>query len=103
MCIPVHAPWLPGYIDVAQTILIILTMVGHFPDRSLALSRSLSLSLSIYIYIYEKMYIYRENVCVYIFVYLLYNHLKLRYYCGGKILFKLGTKNKAIYQILCVI
>ena len=24
----VHAPWLPGYIDVAQTILIILTVVG---------------------------------------------------------------------------
>ena len=32
MCIPVHSPWLPGYIDVAQTILIMLTMAGLFPD-----------------------------------------------------------------------
>ena len=31
--IPVHSPWLPGYIDVVQTILIILTMAGLFPDR----------------------------------------------------------------------
>ena len=28
--IPVHSPWLPGYIDVTQTVLIILTMVGLF-------------------------------------------------------------------------
>ena len=33
MCIPVHSPWLPGYIDVTQTVLVILTMAGHFPDR----------------------------------------------------------------------
>ena len=33
MCIPVHSPWLPGYINVAQTILIILIMAGLFPDR----------------------------------------------------------------------
>ena len=26
-------PWLPGYLDVAQTILIILTMAGLFLDR----------------------------------------------------------------------
>ena len=29
----VHSPWLPGYIDVAQTVLIILTMAGLFLDR----------------------------------------------------------------------
>ena len=29
----VHSPWLPGYIDVAQTILIISTMAGLLPDR----------------------------------------------------------------------
>ena len=23
MCIPVHSPWLPGYIDVTQTVLVI--------------------------------------------------------------------------------
>ena len=34
MHIPVHAPWLPSYINVAQTVLIILTMVGLFPDKS---------------------------------------------------------------------
>ena len=33
MCIPVHSPWLPGYIEVAQTVLIMLTMVGLFLDR----------------------------------------------------------------------
>ena len=32
MHIPVHSPWLPGYIDVTQTILIMLTMAGLFPD-----------------------------------------------------------------------
>ena len=31
MHIPVHSPWLPGYIDVVQTILIVLTMPGLFP------------------------------------------------------------------------
>ena len=30
MRIPFHSPWLPGYTDGAQTILIILTMVGIF-------------------------------------------------------------------------
>ena len=30
MCIPAHSPWLPGYINVAQTVLIVLTMVGLF-------------------------------------------------------------------------
>ena len=29
----VHTPWLPGYVDVAQTVLVILTMVWLFPDR----------------------------------------------------------------------
>ena len=33
MCIPVYNPWLPGYINVAQIILIILTMAGLFLDR----------------------------------------------------------------------
>ena len=28
--IPVHFPWLPGYINVMQTILVILTMAGFF-------------------------------------------------------------------------
>ena len=32
MCIPVHSPWLPGYIDV-QIVLVILTMAGLFLDR----------------------------------------------------------------------
>ena len=33
MHIPVHSPWLPGYIDVTQTVLIISTMAGLFLDR----------------------------------------------------------------------
>ena len=35
MHIPVHSPWLPGYINVVQTILVILTMAVLFPDRPL--------------------------------------------------------------------
>ena len=33
MCIPVHSPWLPGYIGVTQIILVILTMPGFFLSR----------------------------------------------------------------------
>ena len=33
MHIPVLSPWLPGYIDVVQTIHVILTMAGLFLDR----------------------------------------------------------------------
>ena len=33
MCIPVHSPWLLDYVDAMQTVLIILTMAGLFPDR----------------------------------------------------------------------
>ena len=33
MHIPVHSPWLPVYIYVAQTILSIVTVVGLSPDR----------------------------------------------------------------------
>ena len=32
--IEVHSPWLPGYIDVVQTVLIIFTMAGLFPDTT---------------------------------------------------------------------
>ena len=32
-CIPVHSPWLPGYMEVRQTVLAILTMAGLFLDR----------------------------------------------------------------------
>ena len=33
MRIPAHSPWLPGYIDVTQIILVILKVVGLFLDR----------------------------------------------------------------------
>ena len=32
MHIPVHSPWLPGCTNALQTILIILTTAGRFPD-----------------------------------------------------------------------
>ena len=35
MGISVHSPWLPGYTDVTQTVLVILTMVKHFPEKIL--------------------------------------------------------------------
>ena len=34
MWIPVHSPWLPGYIDVTEIVLIILMMTKLFPDRA---------------------------------------------------------------------
>ena len=33
MCIAVHSPWLLGYTDVVQTVLVILTVAGLFLDR----------------------------------------------------------------------
>ena len=33
MYILVHFPWQAGYIDVAQNVLVTLTMAGLFPDR----------------------------------------------------------------------
>ena len=33
MGIPVHSPWLPGYMGVTQTILVTLTMAGLFLNR----------------------------------------------------------------------
>ena len=35
MCIPVHSPWLSGYMDIVQTVVIILTMAGLFPRQTL--------------------------------------------------------------------
>ena len=32
MPIPVHSPWLPGYINVMQTFLVTCTMAELFPD-----------------------------------------------------------------------
>ena len=33
MHIPIHSPWLPGYISIIQAVLVILRMAGLFPDR----------------------------------------------------------------------
>ena len=33
MHIPVPSPWLPGYVDVVQTVFVMLTMAGLFPER----------------------------------------------------------------------
>ena len=37
--IPIYSPWLPGYIDTTQTVLIICTMVRLFPDKHLYMQR----------------------------------------------------------------
>ena len=49
MRIPIHFPWLPGYIDVSQTVLVILTMAGLFSDRPRIL-------------LYKSVRLYREDV-----------------------------------------
>ena len=46
---------LPGYIDVAQTILITLIMAGHFPNRP----HIHNLSLYIFLFIGMKVYIFK--------------------------------------------
>ena len=47
MFIPVHSSWLPGYIDVMQTIPVILTMVGLFMYLLELMGYSLFLSILI--------------------------------------------------------
>ena len=49
MCIPVHSPWLPVYNDVAQTILVILTVAGIFLDTQVY--------ICIYVYITSSLFI----------------------------------------------
>ena len=56
MCIPVYSPWLPGYIDIAQTILVILTM-GTFSGQTLC--------VCIYTYMYVYVYLcIHVNICI---------------------------------------
>ena len=40
MHIAVHSPWLPGHIDVPQTVLVILTMAGLFLGRQYTVKKS---------------------------------------------------------------
>ena len=47
MCIPVHSPWLPGYMDVAQTVLIILTMAGLLLEDYIYLDMKVYIALAI--------------------------------------------------------
>ena len=47
MYMSVQSPWLPDYIDVTQTFLVILTMAGLSPDRP----------HNIYLYLYLYLYI----------------------------------------------
>ena len=59
MCVPVHSPWLLGYVNVVQTVLVILTMAGLFVDRPhLYPYICLYLYIHIYFYIYPYIYIY---------------------------------------------
>ena len=50
MCIPVHFPWLPGYISVAQTVA--LRMTGLFLDRPHISSSKWLFEWSINIFLY---------------------------------------------------
>ena len=43
MCLPVHSPQLPGYMDVMQTVLITWRMTGLFPDTLHTVSYFISL------------------------------------------------------------
>ena len=47
---PVHSSWLPGYIDVTQTILIILTMAGFFQT------------------IYTHIYLHTRTICFIVYI-----------------------------------
>ena len=48
MRIPVHSPWLPGHIDVAQTVPVLLTTAGLSPDRPRMSRRKALLSIPHY-------------------------------------------------------
>ena len=48
MCISVHCPWLPGHINVTQTVLVILTMAGLLLDRPHTLLENILLSISLW-------------------------------------------------------
>ena len=61
MHIPVHSPWLPGYIDFMQTILIILTIAGLFPDRPHRIMGKL------YIYTQHTYVIYNTDILMHIY------------------------------------
>ena len=72
MYIPVHAPWLPEYVNVMQTVLIISTMAGLFPDR---------LYIYIYIYIYIYTYILSYIYTIYILhIYIYYSIYSIHIY-----------------------
>ena len=62
MHIPVHSLWLPGYINVMQTIFVILTMARVFPD-------GLCVSVCVCTYICIYMHIYNVNQSTYILIY----------------------------------
>ena len=47
-CIPVHSPWLPGYINFAQTVLVTLPMAEIFLDRPCILI------IALFIGVYKK-------------------------------------------------
>ena len=56
--VPVHSLWLPGYIVITQTVLVMLTMAGLFPDRS-------RIYICIYVYMYIYTHIYTHYVDIY--------------------------------------
>ena len=57
MLIPVLSPWLPGYIDVVQDILVILTMAALLPGK---------LQTSSYIYLNSKLCVYRVGMATFL-------------------------------------
>ena len=61
--IPVHSSWLPGYIDVVQTILITLTMVGLFLDRPCISKQTRGTNL--------------KNICTHMFIAALFTIAKI--------------------------
>ena len=56
MYIPVHSPWLPGYIDVMQTAFTVLIMAGLF------LNRFENIYIYIHTHIYTHIHIYFPNL-----------------------------------------
>ena len=66
VCILVHFPWLSGYIDVMQTVLIIVTMAGLFPDRLIYMY--VCVCVCIYIYIYSLIYIWEYIWDIYVYI-----------------------------------
>ena len=62
MHVPVPSPWLPGYINVVQTVPVILTMAGLFLDRPHMYNLDCGHSIRVCVYVQTHQTVYIKYV-----------------------------------------